>query len=228
MNIFPYIRYFFYLGLNWNWKIACHILSHEIKGERKYGIHTTGSDELKKTEARGVDISHATVYMPANYLLLEEIFTKLPVGQRKHFLDIGCGKGRALCVAVHYGYNNVTGIDFSIEFCARAEENLIRTKKTFPSLNFSLIIENASTVAIPADTDCIFFFNPFDQFIMSRVAKNILDSYKKNPRNIYIVYLNPLYKNELLHMGFKEIYYTRRMKYMEAVILQKTPPNPVG
>jgi SAM-dependent methyltransferase len=224
LKIFPYIQYFFYLGLNWNWKIAVHILSHEIKGEKKYGIRTTGSDELKKMEVAGVDISHATVYMPANYLLLEEIFSKLPCGQRKHFLDIGCGKGRALCVAAHNGFHKITGIDFSNEFCTSAGKNLEHTKKIFPSLNFSIINTDAARAKIPADTDCIFFFNPFDGFIMGKVAKNILGSYKKNPRDIYIIYLNPLYKKELLQIGFKEIYYTRKMKYMEAVILHAPGP----
>lgn len=224
MKIFPYIQYFFYLGLNWNWKIAFYILYHEIKGEKKYGIRTTGSDELKKTEASGVDISHATIYMPANYLLLEAIFSKLPSTPRKHFLDIGCGKGRALCVAAHNGYQKVTGIDFSTEFCAVAEENLLRTRITFPSLNFSLIDKNAAKVEIPVDIDCIFLFNPFNGFIMHSVAKNISDSYNKNPRNMHIVYLNPLYKKELLDIGFAEIYHTRKMKYMEAVILHAPGP----
>jgi hypothetical protein len=91
LKIFAFIQYFFYLGINWNWSIAFHILLHEIKGERKYGIQTTGSDELKKTKAEGIDISHATVYMPASYLLLEDIFARLPADHRKHFLDIGCG-----------------------------------------------------------------------------------------------------------------------------------------
>lgn len=193
-------------------------MSHEIKGERQYGIDTTGSDELKKTKAAGVDISHATSYMPANYLLLEDVFTKLGSG-RKNFIDIGCGKGRVLCVAAHNGFNKVTGIDFSSDFCASAEKNLQHTKEKFPSLNFSIINKDAATVEIPEDADCIFFFNPFDQFIMNKVAKNIQKSYKKNPRDIYIIYLNPLYKKELLDIGFKEIYYTIKMKYMEAVIL---------
>ncbi|MBC7887553.1 MAG: class I SAM-dependent methyltransferase [Ferruginibacter sp.] len=224
MKIFPYIQYFFYLGLNWNWRIAFHILWHEVKGEQKYGIHTTGSDELKKTAATGVDISHATVYMPASYLLLEQIFTKLPCNDRKHFLDIGCGKGRALCVAAHNGFQKVTGIEFSNEFCANAEENLRHTKKIFPSLDYSVIHKDAVTVDIPGDVDCIFFFNPFDQFMMRRVAKHIQESYKKNPRSIYIVYLNPLYKKELIQIGFKEIYYTKKMKYMEAMILHAPGP----
>lgn len=221
MKIFAFIQYFFYLGINWNWSIAFHILLHEINGERKYGIQTTGSDELKKTKAAGIDISHATVYMPASYLLLEDIFSRLPADHRKHFLDIGCGKGRVLCVAAHKGFNKVTGIDFSSELCAKAEANLLLTKKIIPSLNFSLINKDASTMEIPPDADCIFFFNPFDQYIMNAVTKNIQASYLRNPRIIYIVYLNPLYKNELLQAGFKEIYYTCRMKYMEAVILQK-------
>lgn len=221
MKTFAFIQYFFYLGINWNWSIAFHILLHEIKGESKYGIHTTGSDELKKTKAAGVDISHATVYMPASYLLLEDIFSRLPVDNLNHFVDIGSGKGRALCVAAHNRFKKVTGIDFSGELCTRAESNLLLTKKIFPSLNYSLINKDACAVEIPPDADCIFFFNPFDQVIMSAVTNNIIDSYKKNPRTIYIVYLNPLYKNDLLQAGFKEIYYTCRMKYMEAVILRK-------
>jgi SAM-dependent methyltransferase len=195
---------------------------HEIKGEKKYHITTTGSDELKKIASAGVDISHATVYMPASYLLLEEVFTKLPSSKRQHLVDIGCGKGRALCVAAYNGFSKVTGIDFSAAFCKTAEDNLLKTKAIFPELNFSVINEDASIIQIPPDADCIFFFNPFDEFIMNIVLKNILTSYNKNPRNLYIIYLNPLYKTAFLQEGFKEIFYTCKMKYMEAVILHKS------
>ena len=217
-----YLQYFFYLGINWNFKIAYHILLHEIKGENKYGINTTGSDELHKTNAAGTDISHATIYMPASYILLEDVFKQLPTNPSKHFVDIGCGKGRALCVAAHHGFKKVTGVDFSKEFCANATDNLIITKKIFPSFNFSVINKDASLFDIPDNADCIFFFNPFDLFIMNKVAKKIKESYVRKPRTIYIIYLNPLYKNELLNIGFKEIYYTIKMKYMEAVILKIT------
>ncbi len=224
MKIFPFIQYFFYLGINWNWRIAFHILFHEIKGEKQYGIHTTGSDELKNTAASGVDISHATVYMPASYLLLEDVFTRLAGNERKHFIDIGCGKGRVLCVAANHGFKKVSGIDFSTELCNCANGNLLLTKKRFTSLEFEIINKDASKVEIPADADCIFFFNPFDLFIMKTVTANIRNSYTKNPRNIYIIYFNPLYKKELTDIGFKEIYYTCRMKYMEAVILHAPGP----
>lgn len=227
MKVFPFIQYFFYLGINWNWRIAFHILFHEIQGEKKYGIHTTGSDELKNTAASGVDISHATVYMPASYLLLEDVFTRLPGNVRNHFLDIGCGKGRVLCVAANYGFKKVTGIDFSTEFCNCAIGNLQLTKNRFNSLEYKIINQDAVQTEIPDDVDCIFFFNPFDLFIMKKVSGNIRNSYNRNPRNIYVIYFNPLYKKELTGIGFKEIYYTRRMKYMEAVILHvPNAPSP--
>jgi SAM-dependent methyltransferase len=221
LRILPFIQYFFYLGYHWNWNIAFHIIVNEIRGEKKYGIQTTGSDELNKTKASGVDISHATVYMPANYALLEDVFNNLPKNGPSHFIDIGCGKGRAVCVAAHHGFEKVTGIDFSKEFCSEALLNLQQTQIKFPRLQFAIIHQDALLLDIPADADCLFFFNPFDQYVMQQVAIKLLESLQKSPRDIYIVYLNPLYKNEFLQLGFEEVFYTCKLKYLEAVILKK-------
>ena len=215
-----YIKYFFYLAYNWNIKIAVHILLQEIKGEKKYGITTTGADELRSLEKKGIEIDHATIYMPVSYDLLDDIFKQLDIKDSSHFLDIGCGKGRAICVAGHKGFNKVTGIDLSKEFCIAAEENLTITKKRFPGLQYKIINNDAFYFEIPNDVDHIFMFNPFDDVIMDAVAENILESCEINPRTITLVYVNPLYKQELLNVGFKEIYYTQKMKYLEALIVQ--------
>ena len=126
MNFFNFFSYFLYVGINWNWSIAYTIILQEIQGEKKYGINTTGADELMELKKLGVDISHATIYMPVSYQLLDIIFTYLPKQNRHHFLDIGCGKGRAICVAAYCGFKKVTGIDFSKKFCEIAEENFIK------------------------------------------------------------------------------------------------------
>ena len=228
--MFKYIKYFTYLAFNWNIKIAWTIIFQEIKGERKYGINTTGADELKKLEAKGIDISHATIYMPVSYQLLEEVFEQLNDATLKplnlstikpfnHFLDIGCGKGRVLCVAAHHEFTKLTGIDLSKELCDKAKKNLIITKQKIPLLDFSLINNDAFYFKIPADVDCIFFFNPFDEIIMSGVVKNILNSLQQHPRKISIAYVNPLHKELFLKAGFSEVYYSKKMKYLEVSIL---------
>lgn len=221
MNLFSYIKYFFYLAYNWNMRIAWYIIMQEIKGEKKYGINTTGADELKKMERNGIDITHATIYMPVSYIFLEEIFQQLPVSVKDHFLDIGSGKGRAMCMAAHYGFKKVTGIDFSKELCDAAKDNLAITQQRIPALSYEITNNDAFYFKIPADVDCIFFFNPFDEIIMSGVADNILNSLQHHPRKMYIIYVNPLHKQLFTNLGFEETWHSKKMKYLEAVILEK-------
>ena len=220
MKILSYLQYFFYLGINWNWRIAYIIIGQEINGEKKYNIATTGADELKSLSKKGIDTSHATMYMPISYMLIEEIFRQIPSTSKKHFLDIGCGKGRAMCVAAHNGCNTITGVDFSKDLCEDALANLKRTKEQFPALQYAVITKDAMNFEIPADVDCIFLFNPFDVVIMGAVVSNIMESIQDHPREIVVAYANPIYINLFLDVGFIEIFHTKEMKYLEAAILK--------
>ncbi len=216
-----YLRYFFYIAYNWGIGIALHIIRHEIGGEKKYGINTTGADELKTLEKKGVDITHATIYMPASYDVLEEMFGQITPSSYLHFLDIGCGKGRAMCVAAQNGFAKVTGIDLSKELCNAAKKNLGNTKQKLPALTYDVINNDAFYFEIPSDVDCIFMFNPFDEVIMSGVINNIEKSLKKNPRPITLIYLNSLHKELFFKKGFMQIYQTERLKYLQGIILRK-------
>ena len=223
MRTLAYIKYFFYLAVNWNFSIALYVIRNEIKGEKKYRINTTGADELKSLEEKGIDIEHATIYMPVSYDFLEEIFNSinnLVPKPYRHLLDIGCGKGRILCVAPHYGFMQLTGVDFSKELIDAAAINLEYKRKQFPQLDFELYNNDAFYFEIPGDVDCIFLFNPFDEVIMSGVVYNILESLKLKPRCITVVYINPLHKEAFTIAGFKEVYYKKTMRYLEVAILQ--------
>jgi len=219
LKSFRYIQYFFYVGFNWGWRIAFAIIGQEIAGEKKYGINSTGADELKKLKKAGVDISHATMYMPVSYRLLEKTLEQINPLSKKHFLDIGCGKGRAMCVAAGNGFSKVSGIDFSASFCADAVANLSITQKKIPALDFTVIEQDAAAYKIPGDTDCIFLFNPFDELVMKKVVANIMTSLKANPRELNIIYANPLYKALFLENNFKEVYYSKTMQQFEVSIL---------
>ena len=244
MKILRYIRYFGYISFNWNIPIAARILRTEISGEKKYGINTTGADELKDLDEMGIDTTHATIYMPVSYELLEEIFKQLQlltsreweVGNERnsstnsaapnsllaniHFLDIGCGKGRAMCVAAHKGFRKITGIDFSKKLCEAAEHNCLITQRKIPAIEFKIINNDAFYYDISEDVDCIFMFNPFDEIIMSGVANNINESLRQHPRKMKIIYVNPLHKSLFTNAGFQEIYHSKKMKYLEVAILE--------
>ena len=126
----------------------------------------------------------------------------------------------AISVAAHQGFKKVTGIDFSKELCDIAKANLALTKQKIPTLQFNVINNDAFYFEIPDDVDCIFFFNPFDEIIMSAVANNIFESLQNNPRKIRIIYVNPLHKEQFLKAGYTETWHSKKMKYIEAVILE--------
>jgi len=218
--LFRFLKYFTYLAVNWNPRIAWTIIRSEVAGEKKYGINTTGADELNKMEKKGIDISHATIYMPVHYPLLEAALEQLTITSRDHFLDLGCGKGRSLCVAAHKGFGRLTGVEFSKELCDAACENLELTKARIPTLHFELINNDAFYYEIPVTVNCIFLFNPFDEIIMSGVAENIAISLAKNPRPINIIYINPVHRVYFDNAGFKEVWHFKTMHYLEAVILE--------
>jgi SAM-dependent methyltransferase len=219
MKVFQYLRYFIYLAFNWNFSIAWHIVKQEMRGEKKYGINTTGADELKQLEKKGIDTSHATIYMPADYGLLETVFKQVNLAAFKHFVDIGCGKGRAMCVAAEHGATKITGIDFSKDLCMAAEKNMIAVSKENPELQYEIINNDAFYYEIPTDVDCIFMFNPFDEVILDGVVDRIIESLEAYPRRMTIIYINPLYKEVFTDAGFKETYHCKKMKYLEASVM---------
>ncbi|MDB5203393.1 MAG: hypothetical protein JWQ27_2802 [Ferruginibacter sp.] len=216
-----YLQYFFYLGFNWNFPIAWHILRHEISGEKKYRLQTTGADELKHLEEKGIDIEHSTMYMPASYDVLEKVFATIGLDHCRHFIDIGCGKGRVLTVAAYHGAKKVTGIELSKKFCKEAVANLEKTKEQFPALQYNIINNDAFYYEVPDDAEVIFMFNPFDEMVMKAVWENIRQSLKRAPRKMTIIYLNPLYKHIFLKAGYKEIFHTQELNYLEASVLVK-------
>ncbi len=206
---------------NWNVRIATHIIIREIRGERKYNIDTTGADELNNLRDSGVDTSHATIYMPVSYDILESILKKLSEMGCKQLTDIGCGKGRALCVAAHYGIHNLKGIDISKEFCNTAKSNLKKTSEIIRGINYEIKNDDAFYFEISKDTECVFLFNPFDEIIMSGVIQNILKSIKLKPRPFIIVYMNPLYENQFIETGFKKVYSEKKLEYLDGAIYVK-------
>ena len=214
-----YLKYFFYVAFNWNIVIAIYIIYHEIKGEKKYGIQTIGIDHLEELESQHLD--NATIYMPAVYPMLEIIFEKVNVKNLHHLLDIGCGKGRAICVAAANDCKKVSGIDFSKELCMDAVNNLSIIQQKHPALQVKIINSDAFTYPIPADVDCIFLFNPFDDYLMIGVVKNIEQSLNQYPRPLKIIYANPLCKSHFLDAGFEETFHSKKMRYIEVSILEK-------
>jgi SAM-dependent methyltransferase len=202
--------------------LAAFIIYHEIRGERKYKLHTTGYDELNNLKKQGIDTAHATMYMPANYYILEKLLSKLKEFTNNDcLLDIGCGKGRVLIVAAHFSFKKIIGIELSNQFCKYTEENIAAHKNELSSTRFLVVNTDASNFIIPDDVTTVFLYNPFDAVVMQHVVEHINDSLKRKPRDMYIAYMNPEERSLFLSAGFSEIFHHKKLNLLEGVILEK-------
>jgi SAM-dependent methyltransferase len=220
MKLIYYLRYFFFIGVNWNFGLAFFTICHEIKGERKYNLNSIGLDKLRTLSLKGDNLVHSSIYQACNYYILENGFNYLKsINENNNIVDFGCGKGRVLVVAAYFEFKNITGIDFAKALCILAEQNIQRTKLLYPSAKFNVVCDDVVNYKIKKEQNVFFFFNPFDEVVMLEVVKNILTSLKERSRKVYIMYVNPVHKEIFLSAGFEEEYYKRKLHYIELSIL---------
>src|SRR4051812_49410117 len=130
-----YLLYFFYLEWYWGFRLARFIIRYEISGEKKYGIRTTGHDNLWGAIS-AEDRMHVSVYEPLNYYTSSRLFNYLlPSDLSSTFFDVGCGKGRLLAMAAAYGFKNLVGIDFCKKLCDKAVQVCSGIKKRYPDIS---------------------------------------------------------------------------------------------
>ena len=222
LKYFYYIRYFVYIAWNWNVQLALFTIYHEIRGERKYNLSTSRLSTLAELSLTGPNFTHAEIYQGASYFLLEQVFARLrTLHQTAAFTDVGCGRGRALAVAIHHGYSMVTGIDFAEELCRESAAVCRKLLTRFPETNYRIVHADAAGFVFDDWMDLVYFFNPFDETVMRQVLNNLLLSLQKKPRALFVVYINPQYKHLFILAGFTEVYYLRKIQYVEACILKK-------
>jgi len=108
------------------------------------------------------------------------------------FIDYGSGKGRTLFLAAEYPFKKVVGIEFAEELHETTVQN-IRSFSSSKQQCFDLEswMTDATTAELPAGPCFIYFFNPFEEEAMRKVAIQIAESYRASPRKMYLVYYKP-------------------------------------
>lgn len=212
---------FFYVAFNWNVLLAFFVTWHEIKRGSKYNINTIKPVSLDELTIPEGDKTKSSPYEALNYYILEHLldsFCKF-FPNEKNLVDVGSGKGRIMVAAAHYGFTNITGIDFAEELCEIAKRNVNKIKGQFPGTTFNIYCKDVLNYVINADDSVFFLFNPFNKEIMEKFSEKIDQSVRQHPRTIYMIYANPQQKEVLLDKGYKEIFSIKKLRLLQGVIL---------
>ena len=75
---------------------------------------------------KNTNISLANYYQPVRTTPFNKLLKFLNPDTQKAFVDIGCGRGKALLLAKQYGFRELKGIDIIPELIESAKKNLDR------------------------------------------------------------------------------------------------------
>jgi SAM-dependent methyltransferase len=202
--------------------MAVFSLYHTIRGEKKYKLDSFVPSELEKYRIEKGDPTAASRYEAVNYFILEDLLKHFQDNHpgEKNFLDAGCGKGRALVVAAHYGFTQLTGVDFAKELCVTAEKNLQKVAPVFPEMKYRIICDDILNYPVTNET-VFFLFNPFDETVLAPLLTKIENSTISFPRIVYFLYASPKHRDLLLKHGYTIEYEVKKVKYLEGLIAHR-------
>lgn len=185
-------------------------LAYDRYYDLKNHTRTARYQKLTSTNIDSENIIHGNDNEPTPYLLIINLINAALNMSKENpatstLVDYGCGYGRVLIVALNYGFGKVIGVDFSEEFCKGAEQNLknLKLQSGTPEGKYCINCGDAVFYKIPGDANFFFFASPFDDVIMEAVANNILESYRINPRKIWILYCDSRHGHVFEKCGFK-------------------------
>jgi SAM-dependent methyltransferase len=170
--------------------------SQELSFDREFGVETTANVPLGELTIVGKNKNFGGMYTPASVENVQKILSESGIDfTRFSFIDVGCGKGRVLLAAAHFPFRQVIGVEFGLELCKIAEEN-IRKYHHPDQVCFALTVHwaDASTYEWPEDDLFLFMYNPFDVPVMEPVLANLRKSLIRSPRKMIVLYLNPTLK----------------------------------
>src|SRR5262249_11477971 len=112
---------------------------------------------------------------------------------RLTFVDYGAGKGRVLLLASEYPFAAVGGIEFAEELHDDAIMNIAQYPRSrMKCRNVECVLEDASALGPPDVESVHYFFNPFSREVFAEVLHNLVVSYRKRPRRLYLILIDPI------------------------------------
>ena len=166
--------------------------------DQRFGVETSGligGAELATGHAH--DLYNTAYYgmCPSRFEGAIELWKALrpeaPV-ETYTFVDVGCGKGRAVLMASALHFREVVGVELNPELARVAEENVRVWKAAGRGVSpVRVVCADATEVDLPEGPCLLYLFNPFARPVMERFLERIAASFGDRAGLLDIIYFNP-------------------------------------
>ena len=174
--------------------------------DERYGVDTDGLiwgeqmawGDAVRTEAGRAGAFWATGYYGVAPSVFWGMLDRLGLDWRRYsFVDVGCGKGRALLLALRYPFRRAVGIELSPELAAVAQRNLVLLRASWRiDLPAEAVAGNATSVALPDGPVLLYLYHPFAAPVMRAFLEHVRREAEARRTGagadeIYLLYMNP-------------------------------------
>jgi SAM-dependent methyltransferase len=170
--------------------------THEF--DCQYGVDTSGlvwSVDLK-TGSRNDAWNTAYYAIPPS--VFHRVMARVPESflRGTTFIDLGCGKGRALLLASEYRFASIIGVEIVPQLRRIALENVARYSAARQAEGRSgtppsrVLLEDAAQYQFPSVPLVLYLYNPFCRPVLDKVIANLGRSLAREPRNVAVLYIN--------------------------------------
>ena len=161
--------------------------------ETSLRVHVT---DLKIAQPNWI---HTSPYFPTPSRLLAEIVhsmanvvTGLEIRLRKlTFIDLGCGKGRALLMASQFPFKKILGVELSEQLSKTAKHNIEVYQGFQLCKDVEVVTMDFTDFEFPDEPLFVFLYNPASLSLSRVLAKRLMRSIAQHPREVWILYVTP-------------------------------------
>ncbi|MDE3103663.1 MAG: hypothetical protein KGK08_00675 [Acidobacteriota bacterium] len=164
----------------------------------RYGTETSGVIGGVTLASAHPNSLHATAYHgvpPSRLHVILESWRATPPAlplTQYTFLDLGCGKGRAIMLASQLPFRECIGVELNADLAAVAAANLKTFQRTGAPLSPSRIVHgDAATFALPMGPCLLFLYNPFSTRVAAQLLGHLQRSLAAAPRPLDVLYFTP-------------------------------------
>ena len=108
------------------------------------------------------------------------------------FVDLGCGKGRAVLLASNLGFREAVGVELNAGLAEIARANAgIWSAAGKARSPISIECRDATEVEWPSGPCLVYLYNPFAAVVMQSVVKELSEQFRDRRDELEIVYQKP-------------------------------------
>ena len=161
--------------------------------DRSLGVETAEYVSEQNLDMDPLRRSQAVRYEPTSVPEFHHVLLQLRIQHEQYvFIDFGSGKGRVLMLACEYPFEQIIGIELSRTLHEIAKKNLASFRASAVRRDDCVCLcEDATSFKLPPKPAVLYFFNPFNDAVLSEVLANIEESLRQHPRDLIVIYNNP-------------------------------------